>query len=393
VKIVALAAEPSVAAALNMMEDWEVFYATEPDEAVAEIHGASVVLIGGGTDEGLELAEYVRALGVTIPVVIVGDGDAPAAARYPVVTRPFTLGELHSAIDRAMTGAMQSMPAQEAAPIQTATSIGTSQPNETARRVRPLEVAPELAEVVALSAREPEVEQEPPAVAVGTDAVVTAPLPEPKKEAAPATTPDAAQSPAFRRRQEAAGRGLLRRRPREEQAPAEDPMTAALREAFDSLTSVEKAIDDLPVLTDLAELTQALLREVTDLLWPQTAAIYLPGPDGFRVWASHGFSNVEKTMAVQSHQPLFVDLLVRHESVLIEPLDMAQQLAAGVGGARTKAFLATPIEVNKKCVGVIVAGREHFENEDLDHLAALAHEAALGLGIALGLDRIRTKFG
>ena len=61
-KIVALAAEPSVAAALNMMEDWEVLYSSDPDEAVAEIQGASVVLIGGGTDEGLELAEYVRSL-------------------------------------------------------------------------------------------------------------------------------------------------------------------------------------------------------------------------------------------------------------------------------------------------------------------------------------------
>jgi len=76
---------------------------------------------------------------------------------------------------------------------------------------------------------------------------------------------------------------------------------------------------------------------------------------------------------------------------LLEPLDMAQQLADGVGGARTKAFLATPIEVNQKCVGVIVAGREHFENEELDRLAALANEAALGLGVALGLDRLRSK--
>lgn len=390
-KIVALAAEPSVAAALNMMEEWEVFYASEPDEALAEAQGATMVLIGGGTDEGLELAEHVRALGVTIPIVIIGDSDAPTGARYPVVTRPFTLGELQAAIERAVTGAMQSMPAQAAASVQTLPSTGMNQPSDVARRVRHLEVAPEPAEFVVQPVREPEVEPGPPAAAVGTDAVVTAPVPEPQKEAASGAAAEAPHAPGFRRRQDAAGRGLLRRRAKEEQETAEDPMAASLREAFDSLASVEKAIDQLPVLTDLAELTQALLREVTDLLWPQTAAIYLPGPDGFRVWASHGFSNVEKTMPVQSHQPLFVDLLVRHESVLIEPLDMAQQLAAGVGGARTKAFLATPIEVNKKCVGVIVAGREHFENEDLDHLAALANEAALGLGIALGLDRLRTK--
>jgi transcriptional regulator with GAF, ATPase, and Fis domain len=174
---------------------------------------------------------------------------------------------------------------------------------------------------------------------------------------------------------------------------AENQVSAKLRAAFDALSAVENAIEELPVLTDLRGLTQALVGEVVELLSPQTAAIYLPSPDGFRVWASHGFSNVEKTMAVQTHQPLFADLLVRHESVLIEPLDLAYQLAAGVGGARTNAFLASPIEVNRTCVGVIVAGREHFENEDLDHLEALAEEAAMGLGIALGLDRLRGFLG
>ncbi len=166
-------------------------------------------------------------------------------------------------------------------------------------------------------------------------------------------------------------------------------MTVTLRGAYEGARSVEKAIESLPVLADLAGLTQALLREVMDLLTPETAGIYLPAPDGFRVWASHSFSNVEKTMAIQSHQPLFADLIVRHEAVLIEPLDLAQSLANGVGGARTNAFLAAPIEVDNKCVGVVVAGRGHFDNEDLDRLEALANEAALGLGIALGLDRLR----
>jgi transcriptional regulator with GAF, ATPase, and Fis domain len=180
----------------------------------------------------------------------------------------------------------------------------------------------------------------------------------------------------------------LRRRPKYAE-PKENAVSDRLRAAFDSLSAVEAAIAELPVLTDLQGLTEALMGEVVDLLTPQTAAIYLPSPDGFRVWASHGFSNVEKTMAVQTHQPLFADLLVRHEAVLIEPLDLAQQLAAGIGGARTNAFIASPIEVNRKCVGVLVAGRDHFENEDLDHLEALAEEAAMGLGVALGLDRLR----
>ena len=377
-RIVALDAEPSLAAALNMFDEWEIIYASEPEQAAEQIGGTNVVLIGGGTEDALELAEALRHLGVTIPVIIVGNTPAPQSARYPVVTRPFTLSELHSAIDSAVLGGRQSAPPKIATAIDGAPEV----PAEATARTRHLEVAPEPSEVVTVPALAPEAPQPP---------VVAEPAPTKKDEGSPAMPAATGHTPPLRRRQEP-GRGLLRRRTKEEEpAEPEDPMAVLLAAAFDSMGNLERAVDELPVLTDLAELTQALLREVLDLFWPQTAAIYLPGPDGFRVWASHGFSSVEKTMAVQTHQPLFVDLLVRHESVLIEPLDMAQQLAAGVGGARTKAFLATPIEVNKKCVGVIVAGREHFENEDLDHLAALAKEAALGLGVALGLDRLRTK--
>ena len=390
-KIVALAAEPSIAAALNMMEESDVFYTSEPDEIVSELPGTAVVLIGGGTEDGLELAEYVRTLGVTIPIVIVGDIQPPAGARYPVVTRPFTLAELRSTIDGAVIGSAQSMPSTHDVSTPPSTSAGATREN-AATRVEPLDVTPEPRDVAV--PRAPEVAGTPAGEITRADATAGAPVRQLQREDSPVVLPEAGQEhpPALRKRVDAAGRGLLRRRPKEEAAPPTDPMAAALQEAYYSLAAVERAIDQVPVLIDLAELTQALLGEVLNLLWPQTAAIYLPGPDGFRVWASHGFSNVEKTMAVQTTQPLFVDLLVRHESVLIEPLDMAQQLAGGVGGARTIAFLATPIEVNQKCVGVIVAGREHFENSDLDNLAALAHEAALGLGIALGLDRLRTKF-
>jgi hypothetical protein len=390
VRIVALDAEASLAAALNMFDEWDVVYASEPEQAAEQVPGMHVVLIGGGTDGGLELAESLRHLGVTIPIIVIGDAPASQGTRYPVVTRPFTLTELHSAIDEAVSSASQSAPLSSLAQGSAASSERDETP-ETSRS-RHLEIAREPAEVLILRPESPEPATEEMPVPVEADSRPTQnPALVAHEDADRVSAPASTLAPPLRRPQEQASRGLLRRRTKEEHASTEDPMLVLLTAAFDSLGNLERAVDELPVLTDLAELTQALLREVLDLFWPQTAAIYLPGPDGFRVWASHGFSNVEKTMAVQTHQPLFVDLLVRHESVLIEPLDMAQQLAAGVGGARTKAFLATPIEVNQKCVGVIVAGREHFENEDLDHLAALAKEASLGLGIALGLDRLRTK--
>lgn len=187
------------------------------------------------------------------------------------------------------------------------------------------------------------------------------------------------------------GRGILRRRPKAVPPPAEDVLSNKLRAAAEAVDNIELAIAELPVLTDLRELTEGLLGAVVELLEPQTAGIYLPSPDGFRVWASHGFANVERTMAVQAHQPLFADILVRHEAVLIEPLDLAHSLVAGVGGARTNGLLASPIEAKGSCIAVIVVGREHFENDDLDRLESLAQEAAMGLAVALGLDRLRAE--
>ncbi|HLW18163.1 MAG TPA: GAF domain-containing protein [Actinomycetota bacterium] len=395
------------------MTDWEVAYATEPEQAAQVVAGANLVLIGGGTEEGLRLAEDVRELGITIAMLIVGDVPSPDGARHPVLVRPFTLDELHIAVERAVSSSQQSAP-----PIPVA--VPSPPPEDKPLPVAPTKVEPKPPSGIPTGRRPHlEVAREPlqaPAASAATAAATAArvaPVEAPKparapEPVAPAPSPPAQEQPVWREKpvpptvpagvprppsaKRASERKLLRRGARDVPAEAtENPVSAGLRAAYESMRSVEKAIDDLPVLTDLRDLTQALLGEVVDLLTPETAGIYLPGPDGFRVWASHNFSNVEKTMAVQTHQPLFADLLVRHESVLIEPLDMAQQLAAGVGGARTNAFLATPIEVNKKCVGVIVAGRGHFENEDLDRLAALADEASLGLGVALGLDRLRTK--
>ena len=398
-RVVALSAEPSLAAALNMSSDWEVVYATEPEQAVQVIAGANVVLIGGGTEEGLRLAESLRTLGVTIPAVIVGDTPTPDGARYPVLTRPFTLDELHTAIERAVAGSRQSAPppgpvSVEALPVQQFPPAVEKTPPRAPNPERPgrrghLEVAREPSESPAASVA-PVAPAAPAAAVQGPPASTPVAAPAPGATKVPAVThhvPDTTPSPTAKP-DVVPGRGLLRRKPKYAE-PVENAVSDLLRAAFDSLNAVEAAIDELPVLTDLRALTQALMGEVVDLLTPETAAIYLPAPDGFRVWASHGFSNVEKTMAVQSHQPLFADMLVRHEAVLIEPLDLAQQLATGVGGARTNAFIASPIEVNRKCVGVIVAGRDHFENEDLDRLEALAEEAAMGLGVALGLDRVR----
>jgi hypothetical protein len=405
VRIVALSAEPSLSAALNMMADWEVAFASEVEQAVQLTVGAAVVLIGGGTEEGLRLAEALRSLGVTIPAVIVGDSAVPEDARYPVITPPFTLQELGQVIVRAAGGAKQSRP-PTSSPLGTPpekTGNGELAPMRDSSPTKPPSVAPsssgsgatpteptpaKMVEPSELKVAEP---ARPPAAP--RTAVAPSPV-RPAEQRAPAATPTVPAEPVSAGpatsppRESSIGRGLLRRRHKEVEL-VEDSLSDTLRAAAEGLSKIEEAMEELPVLTDLHELTEALLGEVVELLQPQTAAVYLPGPDGFRVWASHGFANVERTMAVQTHQPLFADILVRHEAVLIEPIDLAVSLVAGIGGARTNAFIASPVEANSKCIGVIVAGRDHFENEDLDRLENLVEEASLGLAVALGLDRLK----
>jgi hypothetical protein len=418
-RVLALSTEPSLAAALNMMDGWDVAFASEVEQASQSSSGVSIVLVGGGTGEGLLAVEQLRAKGVTIPAVVIGDAPAPEGARFPVVIPPFTLEELRALVEIVVRDAATkavlrpNADAGQAAPIieDQRAPEPTREPVQYDEPERHLRLAPDPSglEPTVVADVERTVEQETidqeartpeappvPAASLAPPAYQTPP-PQPAPErAAPKAPPIPAGAVIVGPGSgDSVKRGLLRRR-QKEVAPAPEPtptreMTTAakLEAAADALARIEAALNELPVLADLRDLTQVLIGEVVELLSPQVAGLYLPSPEGYRVWASHGFSSVERTMVVQPHQPLFADLFQNHEAVLIEPLDLAQSLVSGIGGARTNSFIASPIEANRKSVGVMIVGGEHFENEDLDRLEALTQEAATGLAIALGLDQLR----
>jgi hypothetical protein len=74
--------------------------------------------------------------------------------------------------------------------------------------------------------------------------------------------------------------------------------------------------------------------------------------------------------------------------VLIKPVDMAQGLVAGLGGARTEALMAAPIvEPDGACVAVVLAGAADYGQTDLDRLWAAASEAAPGFAVAQAYER------
>jgi hypothetical protein len=175
--------------------------------------------------------------------------------------------------------------------------------------------------------------------------------------------------------------------------PDEPLLVKHLRVAARNLKDLEALLTELPFLDDLRSMAAALVSEVEALFEPQTVAVFAPGEDGYQPIAYSGLSRVEAGMVVPPTQPLFSDVISTKDGILIQPVDLAQGLVAGIGGARTEAMMASPAVLDDEVVAVIVVGSEHFEETDLDRLSEMAAEAAPGLAVALRLNELRARGG
>jgi hypothetical protein len=154
---------------------------------------------------------------------------------------------------------------------------------------------------------------------------------------------------------------------------------------------LEALIDELPVLADLRSLAGALVEEVQAQFAAPVASVFVREADGFHVVAQRGLSRVEEGMVVPETQPLFSDVLQTKEGILIQPIDLAQGLVSGIGGSRTEAMMAAPAVVHGRCVAIVIAGGDRFDETDLDRLGDLAIEAAPGFALAIAIDRLRDR--
>lgn len=169
-------------------------------------------------------------------------------------------------------------------------------------------------------------------------------------------------------------------------------MVARLKAAIVAGNELEALLDEMSALAQPRAMAHAFLGGVIDLFTPQVAAVYAPATDGtYSVIASHGLSTVEAGMKVMPGQPLFLEVVTGLQAILIAPVDLAQGFVAGIGGARTEALLAAPLEVDGICYGIVIVGRKEFSEFDLELLAELADEAAPGLAVAELVDRIRCR--
>ncbi|HJT37991.1 MAG TPA: GAF domain-containing protein [Actinomycetota bacterium] len=169
-------------------------------------------------------------------------------------------------------------------------------------------------------------------------------------------------------------------------------MIRRLRAAATAARDIEQLIEELPVIADLSVMTDAFLNEAVSAFAPQIASVYWHEGTTFRIVASHGLSRVEQGLTVQESQPLFEQVLLSSEPVLIAPVDLARGLVVGVAGARTEALMVGPVHVDGVCIAALVVGRNDFSDADLDRMATLAHEAGPGLALARALQGLRAKY-
>ena len=288
-------------------------------------------------------------------------------------------------------------PASPPAPAEPAAVASSAEPSrdeasEVERQpAEPQPVEPR-AQAPAISESRPVEAREPPSAQPLSPQKPPPSLIAPSRAPSPASGPSAAATataPAVEAPNQ--GRWRKRRRPsREETEPvAEAPLLRKLRKASIQIAEIEELLDELPVLHDLRTMADALAGEMETQFGAPVASVFVRGEDGYRPVAHRGLSRVEAGMVVPDTQPLFSDVLATREGILIQPVDLAQGLVAGIGGARTEAMMAAPALLGDVCVAIVVVGGDRFDEGDLDRLADLAAEAAPGLAVAQALQRLR----
>lgn len=384
-RVLAVTADASLEVALAALDDEvQVLSVRDPDAALAEACRSDVALVALGTTErGMSAVETLHRLRVGIPCLVIG--EAPSELEIAnVLVRPFSMPELIEALRiTARARVAPAPPPVEDAPPQ------APEPHDLP------EVAPEPIEVVA----------EPPGVpAAEPDAdwalALLHEIGQSDDEAAPAPPPPpaqprvvlSAQPQQWQRPEPSSVRRLRRRRRIMAPVPVGQSRAVTLRRiraALEGARDLESLVGDMPALADPNATAAAIVREVVDLLGPQTVTLYGRSDSVWEIAAAHGISRAEESLAVPANQPLFADVASRLEAVLVTPVDLVRGFVGGIAGTGVESLMIAPLEVDGTCIGILVAGRAAFVEEDLERIWMLAEEAAPGFAAARTLQRLR----
>lgn len=159
-------------------------------------------------------------------------------------------------------------------------------------------------------------------------------------------------------------------------------MGAKLASGARAARELAELLHTLPMLRDAKSLAEALIGEVTESFSPKIAVAYLRRGEKFHVIADHGLSNAERTLSLPEGHAIFQEVGDDPLSILIAPVDLAKGIVSGIAGSRTEALLVGPITIEGRVVGLIIVGRDDFDDKDLDVLDELVQEAAPGVAVA-----------
>lgn len=405
-RIVALTTDPSLSVAMTMIRGADVLETDNIFTAARLAETVDIVVVGlGATVLGHAALVDLREQGVTAPILVVGD-RAPENDDWldaPLLVPPFTVEDIEdaalAAIDaRKPTHAVDQSVAAAAGDIAEPRAQVAAPPAEDL-------VVQKLEEPTAVPASaEPDLRPaprrppEPPAPAPPPPPAPPPVAPEPEPVRERAYEPPAVQEPAPlpqpppAKRPPGAPRRLFRRPSQPKPVPqASSSIDDQIKRALEALADVHGLLDQIPALTDLGVLADALLSEVLERAHPELAGVLLRSGDLLTVRAAAGFTNQEMSMKVPMSQPLVVQLLTSHDAVYIAPVDLARGLLGGIPGARTEAMLAAPITHGSDLFGMIVAGGSAFEHPALIAIDDIAREAAAGIAVALSVERLRER--
>lgn len=166
-------------------------------------------------------------------------------------------------------------------------------------------------------------------------------------------------------------------------------MARRVQAALSAGGDLESVVEMLPGLSDLRATADALLAEIVETIRPETASIYRRSGDEFTIIAGHGLTAAEARSVVPAGQSLFREVTTGN-GVLIDPVDLARGLVAGIAGTGPRVLMAAPLATEGwGCHGVVLAGGPSFEDEMLRRMCTLAERAAPSFALAQLLERIR----
>lgn len=172
-------------------------------------------------------------------------------------------------------------------------------------------------------------------------------------------------------------------------APSTADITKRVETALRAGSEIGSILEMLPGLGTPIATAEALLAEITEAFAPSSVAIYGRDGDLFSILSGAGLTAVERAGSVTAEHALFREV-IEGSGVLIDPVDLARGVVAGIAGASANVLMAAPLWSEGRCHGVIVVGGEAFSDEALRALCAIAERGAPSLALSQLLEGLRS---